>query len=464
MSNSSGSGKQLLKGTGIYAVGTFGTKILMFLIVPLYTYYLDPSEMGTYDVLIGTIGLLLPIISLQISDSVYRWVIREDADALTCIGTSYRFLFVSSFITVAVVLAVNFFISIPYMPLFLCALLSSLFFQFDQKVLRGLKRQWLFAISGIVYTVTFLALNIVLLCVLHGGVESLLISYSAANAIGLLSIMLLEDRLQIQKVAELDLLLLKKMLLYSIPLIPNYLSWWIVESSDKYIVLLFIGVNANGLLAVAHKFPTILQAVFGLFLNSWQDLAVANDKADKEFFTSVFRRVYRFSFAFIWALVPITKIFVWLIMGAQYKSACDYIPFFYLGAIFQAFCSFYGVGYLRTKNTKGAFSSSVYGACINAVVNIGLIWLAGLQAAAISTFIAFFVMWLIRVMHNGQELGIRINWAELWLFLLIGILICVGSILMSPGLNVVLAGLGTVGFFILNYRDIRHIIGMIRRR
>lgn len=73
--SSSNSGKKLMTGTGIYAVGTFGTKILMFLLAPLYTYYLIPSEMGTYDVLLTTIGLLIPIISLQISDAVYRWII-----------------------------------------------------------------------------------------------------------------------------------------------------------------------------------------------------------------------------------------------------------------------------------------------------------------------------------------------------------------------------------------------------
>ena len=78
--SSSGFGKKLMKGTGIYAVGTFGTKILMFLMAPLYTYYLSPSEMGTYDVLLTTIGWIMPIISLQISDAVYRWIIRENVD------------------------------------------------------------------------------------------------------------------------------------------------------------------------------------------------------------------------------------------------------------------------------------------------------------------------------------------------------------------------------------------------
>ena len=33
--------KALLTGTIVYAIGNLGTKILTFLIVPLYTYYID---------------------------------------------------------------------------------------------------------------------------------------------------------------------------------------------------------------------------------------------------------------------------------------------------------------------------------------------------------------------------------------------------------------------------------------
>ena len=270
--SSSNSGKKLMTGTGIYAVGTFGTKILMFLLAPLYTYYLIPSEMGTYDVLLTTIGLLIPIISLQISDAVYRWIIRENVDCAIYLRVTYQFLILSSLLAASVILLINhFIIRIPYLLYFMGALFSSMFFQIGQKISRGLKRQWLFAISGIIYTCIFLFLNVFQLCVLHRGIESLLMSYIVANLVGFFTIIVLEKRIRVNVISRFDFGIFRELLKFSVPLIPNYLSWWIVDSSDRYIVLWVLGVSANGVLAIAHKFPTVLQSIFGLFLNSWQE-------------------------------------------------------------------------------------------------------------------------------------------------------------------------------------------------
>lgn len=463
--SSSNSGRKLMIGTGIYAVGTFGTKILMFLIAPLYTYYLIPSEMGIYDVLISTIGLLIPIISLQIADAVYRWIIRENIDSAVYLRVTYQFLILSSLLAATVILLINhFIIRIPYLLYFLGALFTSMFFQISQKILRGLKRQWLFAISGIIYTCTFLFFNIFQLCVLHRGIESLLMSYIVANLVGVVTIIVLEKRICVNIILRLDFKVLSELFRFSVPLIPNYLSWWIVDSSDRYIVLWGLGVSSNGILAIAHKFPTILQSVFGLFLNSWQDMAIAGEKDEKIFFTFVFRRLYRLSFMFLWILIPATKIFVWLVMGKDYKIACNYIPFYYLGAVFQAFCSFYGVGYLRSKNTKGAFSSSIYGALINAVINMGTIKLIGLYAASVSTFISFLVMWIIREKQNRFELGIVISWREFWILLGIDMLLCLFTTIGNVWINVNLIIWGTMSFLIINRADLKNILNLLKKR
>lgn len=464
MSNSSNS-KKLLIGTAIYAVGTFGTKILMFLIAPLYTYYLATEEMGTYDVLMSTIGLLIPIITLQISDAVYRWIIRDNNDSSMYLKITYQFLIISCLASFVLILIIDYFlISIPYLVYFLCALFSAILFQTTQKILRGLKRQWLFAISGIIYTVIFLVLNVVQLCVLHKGIESLLMSYIVANLIGFASIIIIEKKIRINIWGKIEFNKLKELLRYSIPLIPNYLSWWIVDSSDRYIVLWLLGVSSNGVLAISHKFPTVLQSVFGLFLNSWQDLAIASDKDESSFFSNVFKKLYRISFTSLWVVIPLTKLFVLLIMGKDYKVACNYIPFYYLGAVFQAFCSFYGVGYLRSKNTKASFSSSVYGALINAAVNIGLIKVIGLHAAAISTFISFLVMWLIRERQNRDELGIQIKWLDFCVLLVVNIIICVISIIGNRVINTVLVLIGIICFMLFNYKEVKDVLLVISRR
>ena len=455
--------KKLLLGTGIYAVGTFGTKILMFLIAPLYTYYLVTSEMGIYDVLISTIGLLVPIITMQISDAVYRWIIREDSDSTSYIRVTIQFLLCTSVIATVILLIINYCISIPYAYYFIGTLISALLFQTIQKILRGLKKQWLFVVSGLVYTSVFLLFNIIQLCVLHKGVESLLMSHIMANLIGLITIILFENRIRVNILANPDIPKLKRLLHFSVPLIPNYLNWWVIDSSDRYIVLWLLGVDSNGVLAIAHKFPTILQSVFGLFLNSWQDLAIAAEKEDREFFSGVFKQFYKLVFIIMWAIIPLTKVFVLLVMNVDYKNACDYIPFYYLGAIFQSFSSFFGVGYLRSKNTKGAFSSSVIAAIINAVVNIGVIRIIGLHAAALSTFIAFFVMWIIRVKDN-KNLGINIKYLHFIPLLISDVIISGISIVGNLYMNCIYAVIGIVLFIILCKKDLIRVVGVIKSR
>ena len=56
--------------------------------------------------------------------------------------------------------------------------------------------------------------------------------------------------------------MLKKILKYSLPLVPNELSWTVMHSSDRWIVSYFMGVAQNGLIAVASKFSLIYTTFF----------------------------------------------------------------------------------------------------------------------------------------------------------------------------------------------------------
>ena len=72
MSQIGNKSKELVKGTLIYAIGSFGSKILSLLIVPLYTFFIVPEELGNYDLILTTVNLLIPIITLQITGAAYK--------------------------------------------------------------------------------------------------------------------------------------------------------------------------------------------------------------------------------------------------------------------------------------------------------------------------------------------------------------------------------------------------------
>src|SRR5699024_3318560 len=64
---------RLLSNTVIFAIGTFSSKLLVFLLMPLYTWALNPTELGTADLIIQTGNLLLPLVSLGIINAIIRF-------------------------------------------------------------------------------------------------------------------------------------------------------------------------------------------------------------------------------------------------------------------------------------------------------------------------------------------------------------------------------------------------------
>lgn len=458
--------KGLLKGTGIYAIGTFGTKILSFLIVPLYTYYVTTTDMGVYDILMSTINLLTPLVTMQISDAAYRWIIQDDGtNKERYIRTTVQVVIFNCCAASLIILVVNQFAEIPYCLYFCGILVLSRAFQSLQKILRALRHQWLFAFAGIVYTIIFLSLNVLQLCVLKMGMEALFQSAVIAYFVALVFMTIKEPYIRINFFKKPDLKLIKEFYKYSIPLVPNYLNWWVINSSDRYIVLWALGSASNGILAISHKFPTMLQAVLSLFTNSWQDVSVADgEEKNGAYYTKVFRTYSRLALSVLWPLVPATTIVIQIVMSEAYKISCAYVPFYYMGTVFQSFASFYGVGYLRSKQTGKAFSTSVYGALINAMVNFLLIKSIGLQAASISTFIGFFIMWLLREKQNRDELQIEVKWGEMVSLTILSVAVCILSIMSSTLINLVIFIFGGVLFICVNHKEINVIIKKVIKK
>lgn len=459
--------KALFIGTIIYAIGNFGTKFLSFLIVPLYTYYISPADMGDYDILCTTVNLLTPLITMQISDAAFRWMISDRKNVLSCVSATYKLIFVNGLITIGIILAVNFFIPITYCYYFIAILILGRILGSMQKLLRGLKNQKLFALSGVVYTAVFLFLNLLLVCVFKMGVVALLWSTIIANIVAIAFVLILEKDLRKFDIKTKHFNLQKQLLRYSIPLVPSTLNWWVMSASNRYFIRYFMSNAANGIFAVANKFPSILSTVFLMFNNSWTDMALAesgNKDDSSEYYSKIFEKLYVFSFTSLFILVPATKLVTQWILSTDYKEASIYIAFLYLGTVFQAFSSFYSVGYLKRKATVGAAATSIYGALVNVIVNLFFIKYIGLHAASISTFLGFFVMWIIRMIQTRESLPIRINKVLFSALFLIGLGICLISIWSSVMLDLILCFVGLLLFVLINREMIVFIIGKLLKR
>lgn len=464
MENNREKGKKLLYGTFIYAIGTLGSKILSFLIVPLYTYYIIPADLGTFDLLQSTVNLLLPIISLQISDAAFVWMIQKKENNKKCISAVYMYLFAMSIMTVVLIVIINKIWRIPYCFYFIGMLLSGRWMGTIQKLSRGLKKQKLFALSGVIYTFVFLILNLFQIIVMKLGVISLFQSAIIANLVVIFFLIVKEKELRNLDMHFNDFDFLKSLLRFSIPIVPNQLNWWIVNSSDRYIIRYFLSNTANGIYSIAYKFPSVLQMIFTLFYQSWQDSALADKDHNEKFYSKIFRIYYYLGFSLLLPLIPFTKVFINLVMEISYREAASYISFLYLGTVFQAFSNFLGVGYLKEGKTKQVSMTTIYGAIINIAVNILLIKYIGLYAASISTFFSFFVVFFIRVYQTKNIMKIRIKWLEFFSLFVLTLIIVISSVYTSFMQDVILTGVGIIFFIFLNRGYINAILKKIKQK
>lgn len=393
--------KELVKNTAILIVGKLFTQFLSFFLLPLYTRYLPTEEYGTADLILTYISLLAPVVTIQQEMATFRYLVDARKDKKKIAGiilTSVESTLARLLIFVIPVFIVSFFIDSNYVAL---VLLSGIFLSLAHlflQIARGLGDNKKYTFGSVIAGVVTLASNLILICLLHCGGESILISMALGNLGCALYLFLTLKIPAYLKAASSNDKLKKSMLKYSWPLVPNGISWWLINASDRTIVSAFLGIAANGIYAVATKIPSIISGFLNIFSLSWTESASLhiNDPDRDEFFSSVARNIVKI-FSSLSILVIAVMPFVFdIIIGSDYSEAYNYIPIAILGVFFNCMVSVYSAIYVAKKLTKKVAMTSFLSAVINIVVDLGLIHFIGLYAAVISTAIAFLIMTIYR--------------------------------------------------------------------
>ena len=457
---------KILKNTIIYAVGNFGSKILAYIMVLVYTYYIGAEELGYYDLILTTISLFLPIIICSYDEGIYRWLIDDSKrNKIEIVSNCIKTVIFTTCLAIIVLLLINVKFHIQYVGFIAAMLGSSTIYQVILNAVRGMSNSHVYALSGIINSVILLFLEILGLVVLGMGIEALLISKTMANILTILFIFMRQPSLRGFLTCRFNTKLSKSMLSYSLPLIPNSLSWWIVNSSDRYIILLFLGTAYNGIYAIANKFPTIITTITGIVYLALQESVIKEyDSPDRDsFYSKVFRQYYTLIFSLIICAIPATKLMIGWFVSTEYQSAWQYTGFLYLSTVFSALSSFLGIGYQISRETKRSVVSTVSSAGVNIAVNIMLIQFIGLYAASFSTFAAYLFLFVLRIIHSKKYFTLHIKWSEFISMFIISILVSVVTYIGSL-MTVILTTVVCIALMlILNKKFALHIIEKIEK-
>src|SRR5699024_6949225 len=95
-----------------------------------------------------------------------------------------------------------------------------------------------------------------------------------ANALSIVFLFVMTKVYRTLRLRKMNKPLVKEMLQYSVPMIPNSLMWWLINASSRYFIRFFVGASGNGLFAVASKIPTIINLINQIFTQAWQISAI----------------------------------------------------------------------------------------------------------------------------------------------------------------------------------------------
>lgn len=436
----------LAANTILMSVGTFGSKLLVFLMVRFYTGYLTPAEYGTADLITQTANLLIPLVSLDITDAVFRFAAERRGGRTEAFSVGLRVITLGS---AGLLLVIALLQGVPavraYGFLLASFVIASCCHALCAHFVRAQGNTALFAAQGFFNTALFIGLNVLFLAVFHWGIRGYVLSTTVAN---LITTGLLVFRARLWRYAGLAPRrgLRRQMLRYCIPLIPTAVFWWIMGVSDRYMVKWFLGSDANGIYAVAYKIPTILTILATVFMDAWQLSAIAESDGDRQAHLRFYGRIWDAfaSAVFLCAggIIALSPLLIRLLAEEAYYSAWQYIPVLTLSMAAAAFSNFMGSVYVVTKQSKASFWTSLVGAGSNIVLNLWLIPQIGLQGAAAATFLSCLAVFLIRLVNARQLLPFPLSGRKLALGVGILLLQTLFLLFRWPGwLPVQIAGL-----------------------
>lgn len=407
-------GKDLAKNTAIVSIGKICTQLITFFLLPVYTAVLSNEEYGVVDLLNTLTCLLLPIATLQIEQGIFRYLLdcRENKEKqTTLITTVSKFILVQSAICILIFLCASPFIHNEYKYFLMANLLMGILSSISLQICRGLGDNKTYAVGSFITGALTVILNVIFIVAFKWGAYGMLIATAISNLLCAIYVFVKKKIYKYIDIKQNDKKLLKDIIKYSVPLIPNMISWWIVSASDRTIISAVIGVAQNGIYSAANKFSGIFSTLYSVFNLTWTESASININSEDrdEFFSKIFDFIVRFFGSLCLGTIAVMPFVFGILVNEKFAESYYQIPILILGSVFNILVSFLGSVYVAKKLTKEIAKTSIIAAIINIVVNIALINQIGLYAASISTVIAYFAMFIYRWIDVKKYVSIKTN-------------------------------------------------------
>ncbi len=254
--------KRLAANTMIFAIGSFGSKILTLFLTKLYTANINPADISTKELLEQTANFLIPIVTFSITDAILRYGLTRNYDKGKIFTSSYLVLGLG----VCVMLALSPLMRLlPYTSGYLWLLMLYVFMSslrsIHSQFVRARGMVTLFAFDGILATITLFIFNVIFIALLNMGITGFLLSVICSDFLSAVFLWWIADLRKYLHRKYISPKMTRLMIRFSIPLIPTTLLWLVTGFSDRLFLRYMdgppnlVGDTAAGIYGIASSIP-----------------------------------------------------------------------------------------------------------------------------------------------------------------------------------------------------------------
>lgn len=351
-------GKKFAKDFGIYSIGVFGSKLITFLMGPLYSHYVIPGDYGYFDLCLEFCFILVPIVTLQLRDGAFRHLLetKDTTDRTKIVSFVYRTMFETAAITLAVTFVIACIYPVQYIWHTAVLLIIMSFYEVLAQVTRGLGNNKAFISVGLTASFGIGIFSVVFVVWLKLGVLGIFLANILARLLSIIVVELWMRTFSRFFRINVDLKAISRDLLkYSLPLVPVTLCGLLPPLLDR----LFLkytpgcGLEYAGIYAMSVRLAGIIHTISIIFYQTWQENAIQqyNSPDRDKFFSKVFNGyIYILAIVLIGYIFVLKIIFPWL-MAEKYQHCLTYIYPIGLTWIIIAISNYFYLPYQCAKDT-----------------------------------------------------------------------------------------------------------------
>lgn len=402
----------------------------------LYTFFVEkPKDLGYYDLCLQICFMLVPIVTLQMRDGAFRFLLvtKDEKKKKQIISFTLNTGLVSFLSTIIIAYFVSLFKPIPYLPYIVALLILLASVEVFIQIVRGLGHNKIFVTSNLISTFGIGVFSIIFVVFMSMGIKGIFLANIIAR---LFSLIYCEFRVKIIRnyyFFNLNLKTIgKELLRYTIPLIPVALCWWITSSSNRIFIKMYLGLDVAGIYAVSVRMVSILYTLGIIFYQTWQENAIQQyNSNDRDlFFSNVFN-----SYAAVLTCILIFYVFILkhvypIIISTNYQGGFEYLYLLGFSAMLYTLTSYFELGYQCAKDTKRAITSIVLTALLAIGLNFILVRTIGIYGIILSSILSYLFLFTYRFFETKRYFKLSLS-KNLIIYL---ILIVVGGIIYYKNL------------------------------